>query len=141
MAGHAWVFAPPFTVVDISVKQQTFGKKERIYLPDTVLSTETRHAHVDADDIVSPAARMEMSANGVPSDQHLFVVTRLIPDILSAFPPIAEPGLLGATLKYSPVAIHAPDGSLEQMRCMTFDKLTPFEIYTSKVRAALRADV
>lgn len=137
VAGHAWVFAPPYTVLDVSVKQQPYGEKECAFLPETVLSVETTPATVDVEDIVSPSARMEMLRHGVPPSQHLYYGAPCIPDIFSAFPPISVPGLHGATLKYSPVAIHAPDGSFEEMRNMTFNGLTPWELYSSKLSAKL----
>ncbi len=60
VAGHAWIFAPPFTVVDIAVRQQPYEAVEAIYIPEKVLSVDTHSVEVDADDIVSPSARAEM---------------------------------------------------------------------------------
>jgi len=126
-------------VVDISVKQQPYKKKELAYLPDTVLSMEKSPAPVEVGDIVSPSAQAEMFAHGIPPDQHLHVAACHIPEIFNSFPAVYVPGLLGAMLKYSPVAIQAPNGSFEEMRNMNFNGLTPWELYTTKLLDKLRA--
>lgn len=33
-AAHAWVVAPPFTVIDLTIKQQPYQEGEEAYLPD-----------------------------------------------------------------------------------------------------------
>lgn len=134
IAGHAWIYAPPYTVVDIAVKQQPYDEDEYIYLPETVLSAERKQVMVKVDDIVSPSARAEMLAHGVPPDQHLYIAAQYIPDIFESFPAVSIKGLQGATLKYSPAAVHALDGTFEGMKNMSFNGLTPWELYSSKLR-------
>lgn len=139
-AGHAWLFAPPFTVVDISVKQQPYEGPEDSYVPDTVLSMDTQPVEVSVEDIVSPSARAEMQQQGIRPRRHLEVGARYIPGIFQAITPIAVPGLMGASLKYSPVAVHASDGTFEEMRNMDFDGLSPWEVYVQRIQPFLRAD-
>jgi hypothetical protein len=129
VAGHAWLYAPPYTVVDISVKQQPYRRKQAKYIPDRILTTSTRPVIVEVEDIVSPSARMELSANGVPPHQHLSEVAPLIPDIFDSFPAVAVSGLKGSSLKYSPVAIHAPEDKLPYLENMMFRGLTPWQLY------------
>lgn len=137
-AGHAWLLAPPFTVVDISVKQQPYEGKEHDYIPNLVLSEEKTPVAVQVDDIVSPSARREMLKSGLPPERHLSEAARYVPGIFEAIPPILVPGLRGATLKYTPVAIHAPDCALEDMRNMMFGALTPGQLYKTRLAAQLR---
>jgi len=138
-AGHAWLFAPPFTVVDISVRQQPYDVQEASYIPDTVLSTDTHPVEVSVEDIVSPSARAEMLQQGIPPQHHLEAGARYIPGIFQAFTPIVVSGLNGASLKYSPVAVHASDGTFEEMRNMDFDGLSPWELYVQRIQPHLRA--
>ena len=137
VAGHAWLCAPPYTVVDISVKQQPYRGNEAKYIPDRVMTTDTRPAIVDVDDIVSPSVRRELLAHGVPPHQHLRKVAPLIPDIFDAFPATVVSGLNGASLKYSPVAIHAPEDKLPDMENMMFRGLTPWQLYHAQFAGKL----
>jgi len=132
VAGHAWLFAPPYTVVDISVKQQPYRGNEANYIPDRILTTDTRPVIVTDEDIISPPVRMDLSAYGVPLHQHLKEVAPLIPDIFEAFPAVSVPGLKGSSLKYSPVAIHAPEDKLPYLENMMFRGLTPWQLYHSQ---------
>jgi hypothetical protein len=88
VAGHAWLFAPPYTVVDIAVRQQPYRSKEKRYIPERVLTTNDVPVPVDTDDIVSPSARAELMAHGVPPDRHLEVAARYEPG--RPGPPLAE---------------------------------------------------
>jgi hypothetical protein len=137
VAGHAWLRAPPYTVVDISVRQQSYRGNEAKYIPDRVMATDTRPAIVDVNDIVSPSVRRELLAYGVPPHQHLQKVAPLIPDIFDAFPATVVSGLNGASLKYSPVAIHAPEDKLPDMENMVFRGLTPWQLYHAKFTGKL----
>ena len=138
MAGHAWLLAPPFTVVDISARQQPYQGIESTYIPSMVLSESKTPVAVQTEDIVSPSARREMLSYGVPPKKHLSEAARFVPGIFEAIPPILVTGLLGATLKYAPVAIHAPDCSLEEMRNMMFGALTPGQLYQQRIAPHLR---
>lgn len=138
VAGHAWLFAPPFTVVDITVKRQPYELEEALYLPDTVFCEDKTPVSVETDDIVSPSARGEMLAHGVPPDMHLTVAARYVPEIFESIPPILVRSAQGAVLKYAPVAIHAPDCSLELMRNMKFGDLWPGQLYKRRISKALR---
>ncbi len=137
VAGHAWLYAPPYTVVDISVKQQPYRGNEAKYIPDRILTTDTRPVIVNDEDIISPPVRMDLSAYGVPPHQHLKEVAPLIPDIFEAFPAVSVPGLKGSSLKYSPVAIHAPEDKLPYLENMLFQGLTPWQLYHSQFAGKL----
>jgi hypothetical protein len=73
----------------------------------------------------------------VPLHQHLKEVAPLIPDIFEAFPAVSVPGLKGSSLKYSPVAIHAPEDKLPYLENMLFQGLTPWQLYHSQFAGKL----
>ncbi len=137
VAGHAWLFAPPFTVVDITARLQPYKGKERNYIPNKVLSTRTKHATVRTEDVVSPEARLMLQARGIPPQDHLGTAAHLIPDIFESLPPIEVNGFKGSKLKYVPVAIHAPQEKLRDINNMTFDGLSPWELYIEKFKGKL----
>jgi hypothetical protein len=130
-AGHAWLYAPPYTVVDIAVRQQPYRYKEREYIPDRILTTNDEPVDVDVEDIISPTVRADLFVRGIPGHLHLAELAQYIPDIFCAFHPIEVPGLRGAKLKYSPTASYAPDGKLSGITNMTFSGLTPWQFYKS----------
>lgn len=140
VAGHAWLLAPPFTVVDISVRQQPYKSAMKHYLPEMVLSEESRRVDVFVEDIVSPSVRQAMLRCGIPKEHHLTACARYVPGIFEAIPPVLVPAMDGTILKYSPVAIHAPDKPLEEMENMDFGGLTPWELYTRKLRSAIHSE-
>ena len=137
VAGHAWVFAPPFSVVDVAVKRQPYNPLKLPYLPEIVLSEDRRNISVDIEDIVSPSACAEMLAHGVPAASFLDVAAPQLKDMLQVFPAISVDGFQGSHLKYSPVAIGLPDKPLEEMRNMDFDGRTPWELYNEMFRGRL----
>lgn len=137
VAGHAWVFAPPYSVVDVAVRQQAHQPPELRYIPDMVLSRSLIQARFEIDDIVSPSARAEMLSLGIPPGKHLESAPH-VPAIFAAFPATDVHDHRGASLKYIPVAVLAPDGSFEDMRNMSFDGLTPWQLYRSKLAPRLR---
>lgn len=128
-AGHAWLYAPPYTVVDISVRQQPYSYKESEYIPELILTTNDEPVDVDVEDIVSPTARAALFSRGLPADLHLEAAAQYIPKIFCTFPPIEVPGLRGAKLKYSPTATHAPEEKLSGITNMKFGELTPSQFY------------
>ena len=122
VAGHAWVFAPPFTVVDIiAFKQQSYSPSRLPFFTDMVLSEDHQAVSVEAADIVSPSARAEPLMHGTSPERLLDVSAPQLKDMLRVFPAIAVDGLRSSRLKYSPVAIGLPDKPLEEMRNMEFD--------------------
>jgi hypothetical protein len=132
-AGHAWIFAPPYTVVDISIKQQPYDKMENYYIPETILSLENKSVDVDISEIVEPEFFPEYS------EEELWKHVPLFPDIQKTFPAISIQTKTGTTFKYIPVAVSAPDASFEKMRNMDFNGLTPWELYSSKLKGVIQS--
>lgn len=132
-AGHAWLYAPPYSVVDIAVRQQPYVDKERDFIPKSILTAETKAVDVDVQDIVSPTARAELVARGVPIHKHLDEVAPYIPSIFRSFTPIEVSGMQGANLKYVPTAIHAPEKKLSGITNMSFSGLSPWQFYKSYI--------
>ena len=138
VAGHAWVYAPPFTVIDLTVRQQPYGPGQADHLPHIVLSTERKPVQAELSDIACPEIRLELRAMG--RDEALCLRhTPCVPEIFAAFPATQHVAPSGARLKYVPVAIHAPDGTFESMRNMTFAGRTPWQLYQDVLAPTLRS--
>jgi hypothetical protein len=101
------------------------------------LTTDTSPVLVYVNDIVSLSARRELLVYGIPSDQHLSEVAPLIPDIFNSFPAVVVSDLNVASLKYSPVAIHAPEDKLPDRENMLFRDMTPWQLFHSQFAGKL----
>ena len=99
VAGHAWVFAPPYTVVDIAIKQQDFSREERLHLPEMVLSQSKTPVGVEVNEIISPIARQVLKSHGIPEDNQLSACLPYFPEIFDCFPAIVEHCPNGSQLK------------------------------------------
>jgi hypothetical protein len=101
------------------------------------LTPDTSPVLVYVNDIVSLSARRELLVYGIPSDQHLSEVAPLIPDIFNSFPAVVVSDLNVASLKYSPVAIHAPEDKLPDRENMLFRDMTPWQLFHSQFAGKL----
>ncbi len=133
-AGHAWLFAPPFNIVDITIGEQTYSGDKKSYIPKIILEENGINSKVEIEDVISPTALIELRMHRVPRDQYLNVSARDMVDVQKNFPVKVVKGLKGATIKYCPVAIHASIEPLEDMRNMDFNGKTPFELYEKFIK-------
>lgn len=136
VAGHVWVAAPPFTVVDISIFQQGFDKHPKAYLSDFVISEENEAVGVEIIDVISPLSQDELRRAGMTPSEYL-QRNGFIPQIFESFTPVQIPLLKGANVKYVPVAIGGLDGTFESTTSMMFKGLTPYQLYQDKIRPLL----
>lgn len=132
VAGHAWLYAPPFSIVDVSIRQQAYGGNKRAYLPDMNLVEFPDLADVEIEDVITPEARDELAMSGVP--RSLFFSTaapgmRAVQDIFSAHTCTSPQG---AVMKYCPVAVLASDSPLEIIRDFDRQGRTPYKTYQDK---------
>jgi len=132
VAGHAWVFAPPFFVIDITLKQQQYIENESKYLPKYVLSEESKVIAPEVEDIISPEMRAYLKSNGVSKNKQLETVNPVMVKFLETFNTyhIKEEDTL---LKYIPVAVGASDCPLEEMVGISLEGKSAFQIYKETV--------
>lgn len=129
VAAHAWLFAPPFSIVDVSVKLQPYSGKKTDYLPNIVLSDNASQDIATVEDILSPELVHDLSFHGVPKVDYFKAVGLNLEKFNKVFPVFLEQGTSNTNIKYCPVAIHAPDCPLEEMENMEFDGKTPIQTY------------
>lgn len=130
-AAHAWVVAPPFTVLDLTLNQQPYKEGEEAYLPNMVLTETLDTADVEIRDIFSPEARVFIRPNARLSD--------LRPDIhknIHDFPPrkvVHE----GTSLKYITTAVSMPDSDLSGITGFKLSGRYPKAIYEESIKPVL----
>lgn len=137
VAGHAWVYAPPFFIADLTIRQQPYSRGEGAWLPDKVLSDIPKIGRPTVVDIVSPEVREYCLRCGVPESDHLEFVAPELPRFLRTFETY-EVAVNGLDLRYVPVAIGAPDCTLGEMAGFSESAMRPIDMYNNLVVPALR---
>jgi len=131
-AAHAWVFAPPFSIIDITLKQQPYTGKKKQYIPEIILVKDAERATSEIEDIISPEVVLQMKMQGTPRGRMLGEGASQLKLIQGSIPAKVVT-IDGTSFKYSPVAIFATDGSLPNIKTMQFSGLSPFQTYEQKI--------
>jgi hypothetical protein len=132
-AGHAWVCAPPFRVIDMTIGRQPTDFHPHDYVPDFVYAREASDFPVYIDDICSEDVRADMAARGTSLDlEGLF---REHPRLRAFF--AAFPGSLyshnGALYEFIPVDTLEPIGPLEAITDLCLSGRFGHQIWDEKI--------
>lgn len=134
-APHAIVVAPPFTVIDVSVKHQMYDRKAMAqWLPGLAATKEFHPYRVTFAELVSPDVRAELREHGVSVERFLTRERSSMLEFMKQVPP-REIALEGGRLGYGLVAV---GGYQEQLRDLdgpncSIDGLTPMQIFEQDV--------
>lgn len=112
--GHAWVFAPPYHVVDVTIAKQRWDDEERPFVPAHIISRFTSRLDVQLNDVV--ATRLYPRLNDHPSWGKRQLIYDLLPELHEMEGDIAPMGVAveETKIRYIPVSIIIPEGPLEQ---------------------------
>ncbi len=125
-APHAWVYAPPFNVVDLTVKHQKFDKNHSDYLPNCLLAKTQAKAVPQVADIYNHQMMQTVAMHEI--NKHFNEVTNLQKYIYST-----EHVIDGVTFKYIPLAIGASECPLEKTQNIKFEGLYPYEFFKKNI--------
>jgi hypothetical protein len=134
---HAWVSAPPYKIIDLSLYSQDYEPNEKPFIPKYILADTVSEAKIQAIDIISPTVALCYNT----SLEHLLKVyyenNPYVPDFIRCFPPVY---VQSDKIKLKYIALHAgaSDGKLESARCLDFSGRTPFEIYVDIIKPELK---
>ena len=132
-AAHAWVIAPPFKLVDISVRQQPYSGSEESYLPDIILQKEVMYSKVDLADIVAPQILAYLkSATGGNKQLMMASLGPNLAPFTSFFKPFSFT-LNKVNYKYTPTGIAASDLPLEEITSLKLNGRYGIDIYQSQI--------
>lgn len=135
VAPHAVVVAPPFTVIDVTVKHQFYDEDAMVqWLPPIAMSKELRPYRVANNELVSPSARAELRMHGVTVERYLAQNKSDMLELMRQLPS-REVVLDGGRLGYGLVAVGGYQERLHELHdtnC-SIDGLTPVEIYEQDV--------
>jgi hypothetical protein len=127
--GHAWIYAPPFTVVDISVSLQPYPEEQQRLLHGYNL-VETCNRPADAAtiaDLMEP----ELVEQFVRDRWRMPTMNDLTPELrqfLRDFTPCTV-AMDGLSFNYIPVKASAPDLPLEEMLYPTLSGRRPMAVF------------
>jgi hypothetical protein len=131
--GHAWVVAPPFIIVDATIRlQNPEGDPMNDYLPEIVAVEDARLTKPTVDDVVSAELRHAYAQREGRADGQLH--HRLVPQLrkfAQSFP--SRQLTIGqATLRYVPAAVRISDLPLEEVNGVA-EKLTGAEVWNDYI--------
>ena len=127
-AAHAWVVAPPFHIIDLTLRQQQYPGAVAACLPDRLLTTYTFEAEVVARDVCAPALLLGLRGKALTGDEVLDRAFPAFRRFSRVFPPKVVQ-TASATLKYTPTRIITPEGNLDQLRPLTINGSSPEVVY------------
>ena len=136
-AGHSWIVAPPFSVVDSSLGQQPFKEGENKYLPDFICSQSNKTESVKEIDVMSPDASRYLDIHGVKNNR-LEACKPNINSFFKIFKPIIHKENENLNLKYVTTAISAPDQPLENVGTLKLSGKIAVELYNEIIIPKLK---
>lgn len=132
-AGHAWVVAPPFSVIDLTVKQQPYQRGEFDYIPDFILSDTKDTDTIQIEDIYSLETRRyfglmkETQLKNIDPEVHRiakdFIPRKIIHD--------------RTILKYTTVGISMSDGDMKDITGFSLNGNSVETMYKHIIKPAL----
>jgi hypothetical protein len=135
--GHKWIYAPPFKVVDITLRHQPYEAGAADLLPNIVLAKELHSAQAEPHDLVDSNILKAAKAEGVTA--HEFI-ERHVPDPWRVFMRDVQPGTIkigDVTLKYIPAGTGGSDGTLENLASYSDGGEKPYQYYLRKIKPLL----
>ena len=103
-AGHSIVVAPPFGVIDLTIKNQEYIDGKGDLLPEKIVSSSFSLGNWTPEDILSPEVRMMMKMQRIEPLKHIKLYDSAMFNVLNTFPcRVVEEK--GCTFKFITVAV------------------------------------
>ncbi len=137
-AGHAWIVAPPFHVLDITIKQQPYNPACLPHLPDSILAEHGEPLRPQPEHVMSPIVIAHFRSRGVSRSKMLEASTPGLGRFLATFPPYMVKWQQ-TDLDYVTVAIGASDKPLKEIVNMRYEGRYAIEVYEQIIKPQLVA--
>lgn len=126
-AAHAWLFCPPFNVLDLTIQLQPYTLGEVNYLPKFVANQVNVIGTPKLSDIASPLAIKYFGMYQVQSRyKELLRLQKVI---------ITQEFTVGKTLfRYIPLAITVADIPLKGFKNLELDGLYPYDFFIKNIK-------
>lgn len=135
---HSVVIAPPFGVIDVTLKYQAYGGRQGRFLPNSVLANTFDLVEWHMDDLACDELREYLHSTRIKFLDFLQMEMPHMLEVMKALPP-RQLSINGTLLKYVVVAV---GGSIEPLERITSYKpsgRTALEIYESDVLPQVHA--
>jgi hypothetical protein len=126
-AAHAWLFCPPFNVLDLTIKYQSYRSKEVNYLPAYVVNQHNTIGKPKLSDVASPLAvvafgkvKMNVMFNEVLRFQKIIRTLEFMVD--------------NTKFRYVPLAMGLSLEPLEEFKNLKLDGLYPYDFYIKNIK-------
>lgn len=138
VAGHVWVVAPPFEIVDATVRSQPYLRDEAEYLPRYIALETADKICPEAQDFVAPSIlnHQFMMSGPLPKDVHL----KMFPDLkrVTDYFPSWNVHHDGAVLRYSAAGVTVSDApSLHSITSRRWNGLLAGEMFDQVILPAI----
>lgn len=129
-AGHVWLYAPPFEIVDVTVSRQPYRQGQERFLPDYMLAEKVSRCRFNSADLMEP----EVIADFV----HMNGRRPTLEDVEAMCPGVLERILRFGSVeakhgrtrfRYLTPAVSAPIEPLEEYRNLRLGGKYPAELY------------
>ncbi len=136
-AAHTWIVAPPFFVVDVSLKTQAFSVEEAKHLMPTNCDEANTIIAPELEDILTPDAFTLLASHNLKRSEYLGVISPQTEKFLAVFPS-RELSFNDTKMRYFPLSVSAADVPFEQMTTIQFDGQTAFDIYETEIKSLIK---
>lgn len=130
--GHAWCFAPPFSVIDITLRQQSYRSGEERYIPAYVFGKSESDCTVSIDELCSPSFLEGRALRGIVDEEGM----KCRRDFLKVF----KPSILNhqeTSIKYIPCGIKVAETGLENIKSLKLNGKYGIDIYNATIKPEL----
>lgn len=137
--GHKWLFAPPFQVIDVTLKLQDYQKPVHSYLPDHVLAESPLPYAAKPSDILCREAIQDIVMQGGTEE---LALKRYFPkyDCFGKdFPSCLVKHESGLELRYIPIGVGGSDCSLKHIRSYMVQGRSAHQFYEQDIKPKLAA--
>lgn len=138
-AGHAWLYAPPFDVVDLTIRQQPHDNpRTKRLLPPSIFEKSVTPFRLKPTDVCSKTLLRMAAEKGVPNEKAIFTLEPHLREFFPLFPCnlVKRERLV---FRYVPVAVSASDAPLEKIVNYPMSGRFAAQIYDELVRPVLAA--
>jgi hypothetical protein len=126
-APHAWLFCPPFNVLDLTIKHQSYRSKEVNYLPEYIANQTKVIGIPKLSDIASPLAE---AAFGKVRIKVMFNEILRFQKVIRTL----EFKVNNTKFRYIPIAMGLSLEPLEEFRNIKLDGLYPYDFYLKNIK-------
>lgn len=128
--GHVWIVAPPYKIIDLTVKHQPYANDESKYVPNYVLTESTETAEWGITDIVEPAARIEFlqQFGRKISKNDILIYGHFYKHFIDRFG-VAEIAINNAKFKYICTGTGASEADLEGITIIELNGKSFYQIF------------